>query len=88
MSRSIIIAASVLALGLASTGCAVDASSEEEAPAEQAGAVSQSESEDEELTEEERSLATPIHPYVLPPDVDRHKEVQGPFPQPWTPDDK
>lgn len=87
MSRSIIIAASVLVLGLAS-GCAVDASSEEEAPAEQAGAISQSESESEELTEEERSLATPMQRYVLPPDVDRHKEVQGPFPQPWTPDDK
>ena len=86
MSRSITIAASILFLGLASTGCTVDATSEEETSAEQTGAVSERESE--ATTEDEPSLAAPVPAYELSPDLDGQKEIQGPFPQPWTPDDK
>ena len=87
MSRSITIAASILFLGLASTGCTVDATSEEEPSAEQTGAVSER-SESEETTDDEPSLAAPVRAYELSPDLDGQKEIQGPFPQPWTPGGK
>ena len=90
MSRSTIIASSRLFFTFACValaGCAFEEASEDGVPAEYA--VVASEVEDEDTTAEaERDVIAPVERYALPPKLERQKEKQGPFPQPWTPPDK
>jgi hypothetical protein len=89
MSRSFSNVISVLGftfVACAVAGCAVDGTSEEDVHTEQSVAVSEIEEEDA-APPESRALEIPVHRYSLPPPVDR-RETRGPFPQPWTPDDK
>ncbi len=89
MSRSFSNVISLLGftfVAFAVVGCAVEDAEEEEVRTEQSVAVSKI--EDEEAPQESAEiLQVPVHRYAVPPPIDG-KATQGPFPQPWTPDDK
>ena len=68
-------------------GCAVEDVEEEEARTEQSVAVSREEEDAPPQEAAETLQVSPVHRYAVPPPIDG-KTTQGPFPQPWTPDDK